>query len=527
MSRTIRFGVPVEDAHLLREGFGRPDRHKETPCRPLAQAFRFLSPLPPKKENRLTLRMAAPVEQKVRVRLGGTDLGEQPLSGDYEWRELTFAVPAGAAAAGAFIEAALSHPHPLNSFAPRCALLGALTAESLAELPRPAFETPDAASTEEYDIRFGDVHVHSRHSCDARDTGGTISEICRNAAEDGSDLIAVADHDARLDEKEWRDSQAELASFDKPGRFATLYSYEWTSFFFGQINVYSPSAELPFLRATDLAADTPPKLWRALSEWGGPFFTAYHHPTRPGMCVNWDVFDERFMPVAEIYSRWGNSEYHGAPNQRLGLCIPGTTLQDALDRGRKPGFISGGDIHHGCFVPGAFGTTAVLVKELSREAVFNAIRNRLCYATTGARIKLDFKVNGFRMGRTISFNPYTQDTLFPLKFEYRVEGTAPLSKIEIVTDGGVVVYRKTADELKFSSTAAGSFELPNAARGAPRGASLSCPRRWFYLRVTQVGTQKLAADAVLHVDRPTVETAWSSPVFMEPDLSVLLGDADA
>ena len=71
------------------------------------------------------------------------------------------------------------------------------------------------------------------------------------------------------------------------------------------------------------------------------------------------------------------------------------------------------------------GLTAVFARELTREAVFRAIQERRCYATTGARILADFEVDGVPMGgEGVAGGPAT--------VRARVAGTAPLKSLTIV-----------------------------------------------------------------------------------------------
>jgi hypothetical protein len=44
------------------------------------------------------------------------------------------------------------------------------------------------------------------------------------------------------------------------------------------------------------------------------------------------------------------------------------------------------------------GLTAVLAKELTHEAILEALRARRCYATTGLRYLMEFTVDGAQMG---------------------------------------------------------------------------------------------------------------------------------
>ena len=76
-------------------------------------------------------------------------------------------------------------------------------------------------------------------------------------------------------------------------------------------------------------------------------------------------------------------------------------------RGLKVGFIGGSDDHSGR--PGwsaatvahhgvRGGLTAFLANDLTRETLWDALRARRCYGTTGERIILDVTVNGHPMG---------------------------------------------------------------------------------------------------------------------------------
>ena len=92
--------------------------------------------------------------------------------------------------------------------------------------------------------------------------------------------------------------------------------------------------------------------------------------------------------------------------------------------------------------------------------------------------------------------------------------------IEVVTDGGVVVHRRTIEEMGFAGEYSAAFEVPNMARGLPKGSTLSTNRRYFYLRVTQ---PKGRGDrAVALGEMVQSEMAWSSPVFLAVDYGAML-----
>ena len=80
-----------------------------------------------------------------------------------------------------------------------------------------------------------------------------------------------------------------------------------------------------------------------------------------------------------------------------------------MNKGYRLGFVGGSDTH--ITRPGSIikepgkpfpykesGLTAVYAKELSREAILDALKHRRCYATTGHRIIVEFSINGHFMG---------------------------------------------------------------------------------------------------------------------------------
>src|SRR5690606_9293281 len=144
--------------------------------------------------------------------------------------------------------------------------------------------------------------------------------------------------------------------------------------------------------------------------------------------------DERRSPVVEIYSGHGGSERDGGPfpmyhtmgaRQRLGTVAHGLAL------GKRFGFVAGTD-HHGGF-PGHYGEgrTAVFATQLTRRAILEAIARRRCYAVTGDKIELDFRVDQAVMGEEISSSSRRV-------VSYRVRGVDVLDRLEVVKNNEVI-----------------------------------------------------------------------------------------
>jgi hypothetical protein len=124
-------------------------------------------------------------------------------------------------------------------------------------------------------------------------------------------------------------------------------------------------------------------------------------------------------PVVEIYSDWGRFEW---------------LLEDALKQGYKVGFVANSDGHKGrpgASHPGAStfgaygGVTCVLAEALNREAIFDAIKARRCYAVTAAqRIHVELAVNGLPMGAEGRADG-------PVTIAGRVVGTGPIERVDV------------------------------------------------------------------------------------------------
>jgi hypothetical protein len=213
-----------------------------------------------------------------------------------------------------------------------------------------------------------------------------------------------------------------------------------------------------------------------------------HHPL---VWMNWDCYDEQLDRLVEVYSCWGSSEYPG--NDMWDKASPkGQSVVEALSRGYKLGFVGGSDSHTGYvgrslagadryrFCCHKAGYTAVFAEELSREAIFDALKSKYCYATTGARIIVSFLVDKCRMGLEVS--PEKKKEKHTVQFS--VAGTDKICLIEIIRDGSVVYktepYKDAVCDEWIDTSEQGIYA------------------KYYYLRVTQVDGNR----------------AWASPVWV-------------
>jgi hypothetical protein len=160
--------------------------------------------------------------------------------------------------------------------------------------------------------------------------------------------------------------------------------------------------------------------------------------------MDWSFYNPELEPVMEIYSCWGQSENPSMERWDKGM-TPGAGAWEALRRGYRLGMIASSDNHVGMpgrsyphdrqvHTPFPGGLAAVWAPELTRESIFDAIRARRCYGTTGARIILDFTVNGQPMGGEVEI----EDESAPRKIGIYARGTDAFTSVEILRNGDVI-----------------------------------------------------------------------------------------
>ncbi len=267
----------------------------------------------------------------------------------------------------------------------------------------------------------------------------------------------------------WHDFTQVADKYNDPGKFTTLYAYEWTSIPGGQNmhrNVFfkDKAAVMPF---SSFQSVQPEDLWTymeiqraqgidvlAIPHNGNVSNGLMYAPTK----MNGDPIDARYArrqqenePLTEIHQTKGNSESHPllSPNDEfagfepfnnlISLDHPSQVTNGFIRQGLimgmkletevgynpyKMGIVSGADVHSGYqgneewdwkgahgnqddtpekrlsssnnasgeagYVVSSAGTTAVWANENTREGIFNGMKSKETYGTTGTLIRLRF-----------------------------------------------------------------------------------------------------------------------------------------
>lgn len=291
-------------------------------------------------------------------------------------------------------------------------------------------------------VYFGDLHAQSSHS-DAMGEADEFYKRCRYIYK--LDFAVLCDHEEfckkRLGAAEWAYLCNVADRLCEPGKFLTFCGYEWTGVLHpgpGHMSVIFPNSRQNILGRSDPESDTVPRLLAKLKEAGG--IAVPHHIGWTGF--DWQSFDPEAQPIVEVCSIHGAYEYEG--NKPIGYrpdhVIPGYFIRDMLSRGLKFGLCAGSGghgllAHHGMGwkdESSLAGLTAVYAKSLTRESVMDAIRKRRCYATSGQRIFLDFRINGHMMGSEIEV-PGGE-----IEIAVNIVGTYRLWYVEIIKDGKTI-----------------------------------------------------------------------------------------
>jgi hypothetical protein len=369
-------------------------------------------------------------------------------------------------------------------------------------------------------IYWGDLHSHSRWSHDGM--GVHPVKYARDAS--ALEFFAITEHVRSTTDREWRDILKTNLDNNLPGRFVTVPAMEDSAFGpSGHFNLFFRQDEPPKLIPDQF--DGIERMYGGLHPavvqhhtgilWseGRPWlkWTIPIYGRLPGAYVDWKQHRHVNRAAIEIYSLHGSSEMYDprdllsyehvdlimpTAGRDIGVCRTGMSnpgpryARDAWAEGLLMGAASGSDDHRAQPGKRAGGLTAVMAKELTRDAVLDAIHKRRIYATTGDRIILDFRINGRVMGSVIE--PSSK-----INVKIHAIGTAPVALIQVMRyDWESNTWKVVVEE----RPGAVAVDLEKSL-GAPLPSV-------YYLRLEQEGL-------VNH--RPV--RAWSSPIWVgEPPM---------
>ncbi len=339
-------------------------------------------------------------------------------------------------------------------------------------LPTSKVEAPEG-------LYFGDVHAHSALSTDAEGEPDEFMRYARDKAQ--LDFVAMIDNDCYqcpMMAHEFETSMTVADAFNRDHEFITLPGFEWT--LWDKENCSHPDHRtvlLPhareLIRHTDPGEPTTEQMAARIAELGGILFTQHW---------DWTLTDSPAETALEVTSAW---DYY--------IDKPEPFHRDLL-AGRRLGFVGGSDSHRRN--PGLCGAlTGVYAEELTREGIFEAIRARRMYATSGSKMVLDVRLNGAPMGSEITCDDTATLTVI-------ARGTRPLTRLEVWRGSCETGQVGIAHEAELSDhEEAVEWADPTPATGVS----------FYYVTVHQEGQDKMLPSNLARADGCR---AWSSPIWV-------------
>jgi len=263
--------------------------------------------------------------------------------------------------------------------------------ESVTLESKPALSKSTANEPAKSAVYFGDLHRHTHLSRCSGSKDGTLLDTYRYARGPGNlDFVAITDHFQHMKPWSWYRSKRDAIRYHAPGSLVVLSGVERVRAKRGHYNdIYCDPAEVPFdidgwMRPPARSAPAPPEHVISI-----PHMMAVDD----GTGFDWDEFNEDRTRLFEIYQgKRGSYEGKGLPYEADDGVEEEVALARGFERGAHFGLVAASD-----HVSSSTSFAGLHATELTRDAIFDALRERRCFAATVAR-PLDASLGSLRMG---------------------------------------------------------------------------------------------------------------------------------
>jgi hypothetical protein len=248
------------------------------------------------------------------------------------------------------------------------------------------------------------------------------------------DILGHQGNDFQVTDEFWDKINRMTAEYYQPGRFVTFPGYEYSANtpLGGDRNVYFTSEGGQITRSscellpggTSKYPDSPTAadLFDNLKKQVDPKPFVFAHVG--GRYATLETHDPELELSVEVHSAWGTFEW---------------LVGEALARGYRVGIGANSDGHKcrpGSSYPGAStfgsygGLTCVLAKALDRESVYEALKARHFYATSGARMLADLRLD-LGDGQSAIMGDVTEAGLEAPVLYVQLAGSAPVESVQV------------------------------------------------------------------------------------------------
>ncbi len=346
------------------------------------------------------------------------------------------------------------------------------------------------------------------------DSGENIESCLRHFRDEKNSQFFASSSFESIEEtsnENWKLISTQIAEFNEDFRFITYLGLQWygDTVEEGLRQIIYAKDNKPILRKKDSKYNALKKIYKSHTPkdmMGIPSFSM-----AKGMETTFVDFTPEYERVVEIYNAWGSSECLAKEGNLRPITSEDKdgvfesekgSIRKALNQNNRFGFVAGGLDDRGVFadfyesgqVQYSPGLTAILAIEQTREALWQALYNRSCYATTGERIIVGFSIAGIFMGNEL--NTKTKPGLnYNRHISGYVAGTDIIEEITIIRNG-VHFHTIRPDAMELDFTFDDTDMLSKIALKSPDERP---PFVYYYIRVRQKNG---------HI-------AWASPIWID------------
>lgn len=324
---------------------------------------------------------------------------------------------------------------------------------------------------ENYNVYFGQIHAHTDYS-DGAGTCDQAFDYAKNTAKQ-IDFLAITDHSNSFDNadkanildgsmsSEWVEGH-ELADKYTDSTFVGFYGYEMTwSNGLGHMNTFNTAGFQSRTQKDYTTYSTALSNYYTTLKTDTGSISQFNHPgTTFGDFSDFAHYDEDIDSLISLIEV-GNGE--GAIGSD-GYFPSYEYYTRALDKGWHVAPTNNQDNHKGYWGDANTARTVVLADSLTRENVYDALRNMRTYASEDNDLEIQYTLNGEIMGTILDQTPDSAN----IKVSLMDPTDSSIGKVEVIVNGGLSI----ATENVTTNEAEVEFNLP---------ADYS----YYYIRVTQ------------------------------------------